>query len=216
MKLYAELPRYRVRQLARDSLTLLWIALWARIGVRIHELVAALAGPGRIVEGAGNDLVRSAEEASRGLADVPVIGGALRVPFEAIAGAGRTLHAAGSTQQEVVATLAVWLGICIAAIPIGYALLKYVPDRVRWVREATAAEGIRLDADDLQIFALRAAVNRSLSELRAATPDPGGALAAGDYAALARLELQALGLGAEDVAVVAGRGAADAAGPSNR
>ena len=108
-----------------------------------------------------------------------------------------------------------WLGACIAAIPIGYVLLKYVPDRVRWVREATAAERIRLDADDLQIFALRAAVNRPLWELRAATPDPGGALAAGDYAALAQLELHSLGLGAEDVAAVPGRGEADAAGPSN-
>jgi hypothetical protein len=212
MKLYAELPRYRFRQLARDFVTLLWIALWVRIGFRIHELVSALAGPGRIVEGAGNDLVRSAEEASRGLADVPVIGGALRVPFEAIAGAGRTLHSAGSTQQDVVATLALWLGVCLAVIPIGYVLLKYVPDRVRWVREATAAERIRLEADDLQLFALRAAVSRPLWELRAATPDPGGALAAGDYEALARLELHSLGLGTEDVAAVVGRGTAGAAG----
>jgi hypothetical protein len=214
MKLYAELPRYRARQLVRDSLTLLWIGLWVRIGLRIHELVGALAGPGRIVEGAGSDLVRSAEEASRSLADVPVIGGALRVPFEAISGAGRTLHAAGSAQQDVVATLAVWLGVCIAVIPIGYVLLKYVPDRVRWVREATAAERIRLDADDLRIFALRAVVNRPLWELRAATPDPGKALAGGDYAALARLELRSLGLGAEDIAAVAKGGTADAAGSS--
>jgi hypothetical protein len=214
MKLYAELPRYRAGQLARDFVTLLWIALWVRIGFRIHELVGALAGPGRIVEGAGTDLVRSAEEASRGLADVPVVGGALRVPFEAIAAAGRTLHAAGSTQQDVVATLALWLGACVAVIPIGYVLLKYVPDRVRWVREATAAQRIRLDADDLRIFALRAAVNRPLWELRAATPDPGGALAAGDYEALARLELHALGLGPKDVAAVVGGGTAPGDGPS--
>jgi hypothetical protein len=213
MKLYAELPRYRARQLARDVLTLLWIALWLRIGLRIHELVTALATPGRIIAGAGNDLTRSAEAAGRDLLDVPVIGEGLRLPFEAIAGAGRTLQAAGASQQDVAGTLAVWLGFLFAAVPIAFVLLKYVPERYRWVREATAAERIRLGAGDLYIFALRAAVNRPLWELKAATPDPAAALAAGDYEDLARLELNALGLGARDLAPALEENRRDAAAP---
>jgi len=39
--------------------------------------------------------------------------------------------------------------------------------------------------------------NRPLRELRRVTPDPAGALRAGEYEALADLELRALGLRAE-------------------
>jgi hypothetical protein len=200
MKLYAELPRLRTRQLTADLLTVVWIALWIRLGLLIHDLVGALATPGRIVEGAGRRLVRSARGAAAGVEDVPVVGDQLRSPFQAIAAAGRSLAESGVSQQEAVATLAVWLGVVLAAIPIAYLLLRYLPRRVRWIREATAAEHIRFHSSDLQVFALRAVANRPLSELRAATSDPGAALAAGAYEDLARLELQALGLDLKDVA----------------
>jgi hypothetical protein len=50
---------------------------------------------------------------------------------------------------------------------------------------------------DLELFALRALANRPLRELYRVTPDPAGALRAGDYAGLAALELRSLGLRAE-------------------
>ncbi len=62
------------------------------------------------------------------------------------------------------------------------------------MRAATAASRLRLDSDDLYIFALRAIATRPWHELRRVTPDPAGAFSAGDYEALAALELSALGL----------------------
>jgi hypothetical protein len=128
-----------------------------------------------------------------------VVGDALEGPFGALSGVGRALQGAGAAQQEAIGELALWLGISLAFIPIAFVVLRYVPGRLSWIREATAAHYIRLDADDLELFALRAAVTRPFHELRQVSKDPAGDLAAGHYQALARLELTALGLTDEQV-----------------
>ena len=98
------------------------------------------------------------------------------------------------TQQEVVHQLALWLGVLVAAVPIIALLLVWLPRRISWAREAGAASRLRLDGADLELFALRAVANRSLRDLHRVTPDPAGALRAGEHHALADLELRALGL----------------------
>ena len=199
MKIYAQTPRMRNAQILRDLLTLAWVGVWVWVGTRVHDLVAALAGPGRAVESSGQDLSRSAEEAGSAISDLPVVGDALEGPFGALSGVGRALQGAGAAQQEAIAELALWLGISLAFIPIAFVVLRYVPGRLSWIREATAAHYIRLDADDLELFALRAAVTRPFHELRQVSKDPAGDLAAGHYQALARLELTSLGLSDEQV-----------------
>jgi hypothetical protein len=199
MKIYAQTPRMRNAQILRDLLTLAWVGIWVWVGTRVHDLVAALASPGRAVESAGQDLSRSADEAGSGISDLPVVGDALEGPFGALSGVGRALQGAGAAQQEAIAELALWLGISLAFIPIAFVVLRYLPGRLSWIREATAAHYIRLDADDLELFALRAAVTRPFHELRQVSKDPAGDLAAGRYQALARLELTALGLTDEQV-----------------
>ena len=104
------------------------------------------------------------------------------------------MERAGLAQQEVVQDLATWLGVLLALIPISYVAYRYLPDRWRWIREAGAASMLRIDAADLQLFALRAIARQPLYELRRATPDPAAALAQGDYEPLASLELASLGL----------------------
>jgi hypothetical protein len=123
-----------------------------------------------------------------------VVGGELQGPFGRLAGVGQTLADAGATQQEVVHQLALWLGVLVAAVPIVVLLLTWLPRRVAWAREAGAASRLRLAGADLELFALRAVANRPLRQLRRATLDPAGALRAGDYEALADLELRSLGL----------------------
>lgn len=194
MKLYAEATRYRGRQLLSDAATLVWIIAWIRIGIFVNDLVNRLSGPGATVESAGRAFAESVNSFGGDVADLPVIGDALQRPFETISGAGRTLQGAGAAQQEAVHTLALWLGILLAVIPIGYVLLKYLPERLKWIREAGAADKLRIDAEDYKIFAIRALANQPLYELRRAAPDPAAAYAAGDYERLAQLELGQLGL----------------------
>jgi hypothetical protein len=194
MKFYADSPGRRARQLGTDLALVTWTLLWARLGMWIDELVSRLAGPGRAVERAGSGLARPLDEAAREVAGLPLVGEALGAPLEAAADAGRALAAAGAGQQDVVHTLALWLGTLFAVMPVSLALALYLPGRLRWAREATAARRLCRSAPSLELFALRAVATRPLAELYRASPDPAAALRSGDLRGLAALELRSLGL----------------------
>jgi hypothetical protein len=197
VKLYAESPRLRSRQLITDAVVVLWILAWILAGRLLSDLVNELGAPGRAVEDAGANFVRALTEASERTSDLPVVGPALQDSFASVSDAGRSLARAGVAQQQAVNDIAVLLGALFAAVAIGYVLIRYLPNRVAWIREATAADRLRVNKSDLYLFALRAMTRRPLHELRRATPDPAGAFASGDYRGLAALELDALGLRAE-------------------
>jgi len=194
MRLYAQTPLHRTRQQLGDLTLLAWCIAWILIARFLHGLISDLAGPGRLLEDAGSGLTSSMNEVSAAVGDVPVAGDALQAPFDLVGGVGDGLREAGQTQQDVVTTLAFWLALVIAVLPIGWALLRRLPARVRWMREAAAAQRM---IDDVELFALRAQNNRSLSELASVGPAPAAALRSGDNTiilALARLELGALGI----------------------
>lgn len=194
MTFYAQTPLHRSRQIVGDVTLLVWCVSWILVARFVHGLVAALAGPGRSLEGAGVDLATSMQDAGEAAGRVPVAGDALQAPFDLAAGVGTSLRDAGQAQQDAVATLAFWLAVVLAAIPIAWALLRWLPARLRWMREATAA---RRMIDDVELFAARALARRSLRELATLGPAPATAWKAGDptaTAALARLELASLGL----------------------
>jgi len=194
MKLYAEAPRLRTRQLLTDAAVALWVLLWVRFGFLVDALVNRLAEPSRSLESAGVAFGRRLDAAGAEVADVPAIGDALEQPFSEAATAGRELARVAQAQQRDISTLALVISLIVAGFAIVYVLGRYLPSRVRWMRAATAASRLRLDSDDLYIFALRAIATRPWHELRRVTPDPAGAFSAGDYEALAALELSALGL----------------------
>ena len=194
MRLYAQTSSRRARQALGDLTLLVWCIAWILIARFLHGLVSDLAGPGRLLEDAGRDLTGSMSEVSAAVGDVPVAGDALEAPFDLAGGVGDGLREAGLAQQDIVATLAFWLAVVIAVLPIGWALFRWLPARVRWIREAAAAGRM---IDDVELFALRALANRSLSELASLGQAPAAALWSGDNTiilALARLEIAALGL----------------------
>jgi hypothetical protein len=194
MKLYAETASLRARQLLGDLAVLAWAALWVAAGLALYRLVEKLAVPGRRAEQAGGGFAGALDDIQEKVGRIPVVGDELRDPFGRVADAGRTLAEAAAAQQEVVHQLALWLGVVVAVVPVIPVLLVWLPRRVAWAREAGAASRLRLAGADLELFALRALANRPLRELHRVTPDPAGALRAGDYAGLAELELRALGL----------------------
>jgi hypothetical protein len=197
VKLYAETAGLRARQLLGDLAVVAWTAAWVAAGVALYRLVEKLAVPGARVEQAGDSFVGDVAEIQQKVGRLPVVGDELQDPFGRLAGVGRTLADAGVTQQEVVHQLALWLGVVVAVVPILALLLVWLPRRVAWAREAGAASRLRLDGADLELFAIRAVANRPLRDLHRVTPDPAGALRAGEYQALADLELRALGLRAQ-------------------
>jgi len=210
MRLYAETASLRARQVVTDLLVVAWATTWVLAGLTLKRLLDKLAGPGRTLRDAGSELAGSAGSIQDRVGRIPVVGDELRAPFGRVGDVGRTLVRAGETQQQVVHDLALWLGLVVAVLPVALVLLWWGPRRWRWVTEASAASRVRAGVSDLELFALRAVANRPLRELRRVSADPAADLAAGDYEALAALELRALGLRADPPR---GRGRPEVAGP---
>ena len=136
MKAYADLPALRTRQVLGDAAVALWVLLAVRTGLRVHELVSALGGPGRGLTDAGEGLASRSSGAGDTVGRAPVVGGALRDAFGGIAGAGTSLADAGRAQVEVADRLATSLGLLVALAGALVVLVPWLLHRVRWARRA--------------------------------------------------------------------------------
>jgi hypothetical protein len=197
VKFYADLPGKRARQLLMDLLVIVWVYAWVRLGLWLHDLVEKLAGPGRKLESAGNGLADNLSSAGSKIDNVPGVGGALSTPFNKAADAARSLASAGHDQQQIVGDLALALSLALVAVPLALVLFGWLPLRVRWVRRASAAAGLRGAVSGRDLLALRALATQPLRRLAALDPEIASAWRRGDQAAvdaLATLELRTLGL----------------------
>ncbi|NUS52106.1 MAG: hypothetical protein HOQ22_13840, partial [Nocardioidaceae bacterium] len=82
MKLYADGPVRRTRQVMGDLLLVLWAALWVRLAMVVHDATLALAAPGRKIADAGGGLAGRLRDAGSAVGDLPVVGDQARSPFE--------------------------------------------------------------------------------------------------------------------------------------
>ncbi len=197
MKLYADLPGRRARQLLTDLLVVVWVYAWVRLGLWLHDLVEKLAAPGRKVESAGNGLADNLASAGGKIDNVPGVGGSLATPFNKAADAARSLASAGHEQQQIVGDLALALSLALVAIPLGLVLFVWLPLRVRWIRRASAAAGLRGGTAGRDLLALRALATQPLRRLAGLDPQIAAAWRRGDPDAvdsLAALQLRSLGL----------------------
>jgi hypothetical protein len=194
MKLYAETGALRSRQVIGDLALVVWVVLWVRLGLRVHEMVLRLGGPGEAVERAGEQLAGTGASGGARVEDLPLIGGALRRPFDAIASGGESLVRAGELQQDAAASLALVVALVLAGLPILWLAGRYLPWRTGVVREATAAARLRDAGAGPELFALRALSNRSLAQLASVSADPWADYRAGRHDRLAALELDAVGI----------------------
>ncbi len=194
MSWYAQTPALRSRQVLLDVTVVVWVLVWLRIGAAVHAAVGRLAEPGRDLEAAGDRISGGLSGAAEGADDVPLVGDGLRAPLDVAAGAGRSLAQAGAAQQDAVQVLAVLLALALAGLPVLLARWWWLPSRLAFAREHRAAVLLR---DDVELWALRAALHRPLPELARLGPDPVGRWRRGDPGAaeaLARLERRACGL----------------------
>lgn len=197
MKLYADAPVRRGRQMLSDVLLFLWIAAWVALARTVHEATMTLARPGEQIADAGTGLADRLRDAGRSVGEVPLVGDEVRTPFDGAGTAADKIADAGNAQVAAVADLAFWLGLSVGAIPILVALAVYLPMRWRFVREATAGRRFIDSTDDLDLFALRAMARQPLHRLARISDDPSGDWRRGDaqvVRALASLELRDSGL----------------------
>jgi hypothetical protein len=207
MKLYADTPVRRSRQLLADVLVVAWIVGWVWVALIVHDGTMALAAPGRQVESSAVGMADGLAEAGDFLDRVPVVGDGVSAPFDKASSASESLAEAGRSQVRAVERLAFWLGLSVALIPILVVLAFFLPLRLRFVREATAGARFIDASEDLDLFALRALSRQPMHLLARISDDPAGAWRRGDAAvvrALADLELRDSGLRAPNRALLQG------------
>ena len=197
MKLYADLPGRRLGQILADVGVLAWVALWAWVGHRVHDVTMALAEPGRQLQDAGAGFREKLNAAGDGVDNLPVLDDRVAGPFRSAAGAGTDIEKAGTDLVSAVERFALLIGWTTALVPIVIVVLVWAFARGRFVRRASAAQHF-IDADeDLDLFALRAMTNQPMAALAKVSSDPSGAWRRGDrdtIRALALLELKDSGL----------------------
>ena len=197
MKLYADLPAQRTAQLVGDALLVIWVVLWISLARTVRDATLELRAPGYKLDSSGSEMASRLRDASKGISGLPLVGDQAAKPLTGAGGAAEGLAQAGRAQVHAVETLAFWLMVAVALVPILLALALYLPRRVRFVRRATAGQRF-LDAHaDLDLFALRALARQPLHVLARIDDDPAGAWRRGDTRVidtLARTELRAVGL----------------------
>jgi hypothetical protein len=197
MKMYADSPARRTRQVAADLLLLLWLGFWVWAGWSVHESVQELARPAERTQAAATGLAGSLRDTADSLGGIPLIGGTASRPLDdAAANADRLADASGRGIDSINA-LALRLGLGAALTPTLIVLAFYLPPRIGFVRDATAGQRYVDSTDDLDLFALRALAHQPLHVLARLSPDPAGAWRARDprtVQQLALLELDRVGL----------------------
>ncbi|MEW1953495.1 hypothetical protein [Terrabacter sp. NPDC080008] len=197
MKLYADAPARRTRQLLADALVLLWVGLWVWLGRRTHDVVDELRGPADSLTAAGTSVHSSLTGAGDQAGRLPLVGDQLRQWLGQAARSGTTLSDAGTSMATTVERVALVFGLVVAAVPIVLVVSLWLYVRVSFVRRASAAQRFLDSSADLDLFALRAMSRQPLTVLARVSDDPAGAWRRGDTAVireLATLELRDEGL----------------------
>jgi hypothetical protein len=194
---YAQHPGVRLRQILADGGMLAWLVVWVLVARTVHAAVLVLAEPGRAVEDLGRSVAGDMNSAADAAQRVPLVGDELAKPFGSLSDAGGSVSGAGQSAQDAVGTLATVLAVVLVVLPVAWLLMRWLPWRLRYAREAGAARRLLAGTPDLEILAARALATAPLSRLALLPPDTGSAWHAGDPAALralAAIELLRLGL----------------------
>jgi hypothetical protein len=197
VKLYSDVGTQRFGQFLGDLMLVAWVWLCVELGLLVYRITDALGAPGRKAAEAGDGLAGDLRKLSEPIGKVPAVGDQLRSPIDGAAGAAGKLAQAGRDEAHAVEQLAYVLAGVTIALPVLFALLIWLPRRIRFARRAAAAQKFIDSAADLDLFALRAMANQPMHKLARISDDPVAAWREGDTAVIAQLadlELRTTGL----------------------
>jgi len=136
VKWYADRPGRFLRQALADVVALAWIGGWIWLGVQVHDTVRRLRGPGDGLVDAGGGLRDTFRNAAVSAGKVPFVGEQLANALGAGTNAGSTLVNAGNGEIDTAESLAFWLPVALVLAPVLFALLLWLPPRIRYARSA--------------------------------------------------------------------------------
>jgi hypothetical protein len=196
---WSETPSRRRREVAADVATWVWVALWSVIAFRIHAAIAGYAEAGYALERGDAAIREAGSQVGSSLDGIPLVGqGAGEIAGRALGGAGDPFVVVGSEFVDLITLIARVLAIVALAVVIVPWLSRYLPwraARLAELRSATTAMRRRPAGESLNRLPASRAIHRmSWEDLLVHSRDPLGEFAAGRYRALAKAELESVGL----------------------
>jgi hypothetical protein len=194
---YSDHPIRRVLQFLSDLFVIAWVAAWAWVGKFVHDVVAAMAQAGFMLQSGAAGLSSSLNDAGRNVGGVPLVGDKLATPLTSAGGAAAGLAGAGKDLGDNILTTALVMGLLVALVPAAFALVIWGALRLRFARRAAGSAALSRSPGGERLLALRALSSRPLRQLAAVSDDPVEAWMRDDteaVRALAALELRRSGV----------------------
>jgi hypothetical protein len=180
-----------------DVVIAAWIVVWIALGALVWHDIGAQAQLATDVIKVGA-AVQDTGKALGVVGGLPLVGGQIGDFAARIESMGAEVVGNGRSSRDAVQRTAVAAGLGIGVLPAVLVLTLYLPARTRWRRDVrSVSEALRRSPGDPafeQYLARRAVAALTWDEVRAAVPDPWGALERGDLRPLADAELSRLGL----------------------
>ncbi|WP_314251556.1 hypothetical protein [Streptomyces sp. DSM 40907] len=173
MRLYAQTPARRNRQILADLIAVILLAAAVRFALAVHEAIMLLAEPGRRVESSGDSLATELGNAGDAASNVPFVGDLLKKPLQSAADASTGIADAGQSLQDAVSQVATLTTLALIVVPVAVVLLLWLPARLRWIRRSILMRRLFDAPGGADLLALRALAGR-LGDLAALPAPPGG------------------------------------------
>ncbi|MFJ6835559.1 hypothetical protein [Streptomyces sp. NPDC091209] len=175
MRLYAQTPARRSRQVLADLIAVALIAAAVWFALAVRDAILLLAEPGRKAQSAGDSLAGGLGDAGDAASKVPFVGGSLKKPLLSAADAATGLSDAGQSLADLVGRVATLAAIALIVLSVAFVLLLWLPPRLHWIRRSATTRRLLDAPGGADLLALRALTGRQRD--LAAVPTPPGGLA---------------------------------------
>ena len=139
MMIWSERRGPRLREMVADAATIVWVSLWAVLGVRLYLGLAELAAAGRLIRDGGINLISGGGQVAGAVEGVPLVGeGAADRIRDAFTAAGQPVVDFGSDLERLLLIVAGLLGLIVVVIAVAPWLNRYVPWRVAQFQQLNA------------------------------------------------------------------------------
>ncbi len=198
VRIYPSDRAARHRTITRDVTVVCCLAIFAWLAINVHDQVAGLEQLGIGVAEGGRSVQHGFNAVAGSVAGVPIVGGdlsrGLRSAGASTGGAAVNAGLQGESEIARVATLIGWLTFLLPTVLL---MQRYIPNRVRQIRQMTAAAQVlypSADDDHQRVIAQRAAFSLPYQQLLRHTRDPLEDLRKGHYEPLIAAILEDVGI----------------------
>lgn len=200
-KFWSETPAARTREIVADVATWVWVAFWAVVGLKIHDVIAQFAEAGRVLQAGGTNIQGAGASLGDAFTDVPLVGvGIDDLATKAFGSAGEPFIYVGHEMESMLILIARLLALLVVGVMVIPWLSRYLPWRAARLATVRSAHKVIRRSSGMskgameKALATRALNRLSYPELLEHTSDPFGDFAEGRYDRLAKAELASVGL----------------------